>query len=106
MCLNKICYYFGKRKHLKPQFPLLKNNVKNKNYNLKCSNNVNFTCSYLNDNLISSHNMITIEMKLITLLEKINLIKFILIFMLNNLIFLIFNDIDNSYEIDNKLFNY
>ena len=56
LCLNKICDYCGKRKHLKPQFPLLKNNIKNSNYNPKCSNNVNYKCSTLNENKISSHN--------------------------------------------------
>ena len=56
LCLNKICDYCGKRKHLKPQCPLLKNNIKNNNYNLKCSNNVNYNCSSSNENQIINDN--------------------------------------------------
>ena len=97
-----MCDYCGKRKHLKPQCPLLKNNIKNNNYNSKFSNNFNYKCSYLYENQISSHNYDSNknETDNINIKNNSNKINF-------NLYGKSFdistsNQRDNSYEIDNN----
>ena len=48
-----MCDYCGKRKHLRPHCPFLKNKNKNNDCNSNYNNNFNKNCSHINNNRLN-----------------------------------------------------